>query len=120
ALKSVVGRERPNGSNHRSFPSGHSYAWFSMATIVDLHYSFGVALPAYAAWALSSLSRMANNTHYLSDVVAGAALGYLGARTTKRVNDESLPGGGRRLRVDVGLWKPGEGSEVGVQLAISF
>jgi membrane-associated phospholipid phosphatase len=94
AMKRIVGRERPNGTNDLSFPSGHSYSWFASATIVERHYGLLAATPVFALWALTGTSRIANDTHYLSDVVAGAALGYLVARTTVRVND--APEGARR------------------------
>jgi membrane-associated phospholipid phosphatase len=117
AMKRIVGRERPNGTNSHSFPSGHSYAWFAMATVVERHYGLLVASPAYALWALTGTSRIANDTHYLSDVVAGAALGYLVARTTKRVND--APEAPRRTEWQVvPAW--GGGREAAVRLRVAF
>ena len=103
--KRAVGRQRPNGSNDRSFPSGHSYSWFASATVVERHYGVWAALPVYGLWAIAGLARIDNDAHYFSDVVAGATLGYLVARTTKRVNDEALPGTPRlRSRLQVTPW----------------
>jgi membrane-associated phospholipid phosphatase len=99
AMKRIVGRERPNGTNSHSFPSGHSYSWFAMATVVERHYGLPVAAPVFALWALTGTSRIANDTHYAGDVVAGAALGYLVARATVRVNDEPQAERGARWQV---------------------
>jgi membrane-associated phospholipid phosphatase len=90
SLKRIVGRERPNGTNAHSFPSGHSYSWFVMATVVERHYGMRVAGPVFALWALTGTSRLANDTHYVSDVVAGAALGLLVGRPTGGRHDEPL------------------------------
>ena len=121
-MKSLVGRERPNGSDNRSFPSGHSYSWFAIATVIERHYGIWASLPAFGLWALSSLSRIANDAHYFSDMIGGAALGYLVARTTKRVNDAPLHGGvgPPPPRLQVTPWIPSRGRGVGVVLAVEF
>jgi membrane-associated phospholipid phosphatase len=128
AAKRLVGRERPNGSNRHSFPSGHSFGWFSIATVVERHYGIGAALPAFGIWALTSLSRVANDTHHFSDVIGGAALGYLVARTAARVNSDALPAqaeaaaAAARHRPQVQVWPsfPRDGRGFGVQLAVAF
>ena len=115
AMKRIVGRERPNGTNNHSFPSGHSYSWFAMATVVERHYGLAVASPVFALWALTGASRIANDTHYLSDVVAGAALGFLVARTTVRVNDEPEAARGAEWHV-VPSWGGGRHGALLVQV----
>jgi membrane-associated phospholipid phosphatase len=120
-MKLAVGRERPNGSNTRSFPSGHSYSWFTHATVVERHYGLWAALPVYGLWAVAGLSRVENETHYFSDMIAGAALGYLVARTTRRVND--APQGGerdRRARLLVAPWVPSGVGGAGLLLRLEF
>jgi membrane-associated phospholipid phosphatase len=65
---------RGNGS----FPSGHSMAAFSVATIVARQYRNHRWVP-YVAYGLASLvgfSRLPLNVHFLSDVFMGGALGY--------------------------------------------
>jgi membrane-associated phospholipid phosphatase len=71
---------RGNGS----FPSGHSMAAFSLATIVARRYGNHRWVP-YAAYGLASLvgfSRLTLNVHFLSDVVMGGAIGYSISRFT--------------------------------------
>ena len=65
---------RGNGS----FPSGHTMAAFSIATIVARRYRDHRWVP-YAAYGLAAavgFSRLALNVHFMSDVVMGGAIGY--------------------------------------------
>jgi membrane-associated phospholipid phosphatase len=118
-LKLAVGRVRPNGSNDRSFPSGHSSAWFTYASIVQRHYGTWVALPAYGLWALVATSRMDINVHYFSDVIAGAGIGYLVARTAVRQSDRPLPGEPRR-KLTVLPWLSPRERGLGVVARLEF
>jgi membrane-associated phospholipid phosphatase len=71
---------RGNGS----FPSGHTIAAFSVATIVARRYRNHRWVP-YAAYGLASLvgfSRLTLSVHFLSDVFMGGALGYSISRFT--------------------------------------
>lgn len=85
-LKDAVDRERPDGSDFKSFPSGHSSIAFSLSRLANrnldsidmkpwLRRSFkagNVALAGATAWA-----RVEAGKHYPVDVLAGAALGNL-------------------------------------------
>jgi membrane-associated phospholipid phosphatase len=65
---------RGNGS----FPSGHTIAAFSIATIVARRYGNHRWVP-YAAYGLAAVvgfSRLSLSAHFLSDVFMGGALGY--------------------------------------------
>jgi membrane-associated phospholipid phosphatase len=86
AVKAAVGRERPNGEDAKSFPSGHASNAFALATVVERHYGWKGGTAAYAVASAVALSRLQRNKHYLSDVLAGATLGYVVGRTVVRVN----------------------------------
>jgi membrane-associated phospholipid phosphatase len=88
-LKAAVGRERPNGQDHRSFPSGHSSNAFALAAVAQRHYGWKVGIPAYVTASAVAVSRLRYDKHYLSDVVAGAALGLIVGQTVVRVNDRA-------------------------------
>jgi hypothetical protein len=60
------------------FPSGHSVATWSTATIVAREYSNHrwIVLASYGVATLVSVSRFTNGSHFLSDTVVGSAIGY--------------------------------------------
>jgi hypothetical protein len=84
-LKVATDRERPDESNNNSFPSGHSSASFSAATLANRNFDSirlpkkfkrpiqvgNLILATSVAWA-----RVEGAKHFPSDVLAGAALGY--------------------------------------------
>ncbi len=105
-LKYATQRLRPDGSDHLSFPSGHTANAFAWATVAARHYGPKVGVPAYVFAALVGVGRMEKNAHYLSDVVAGATLGYLVGRTVTRRDAEPLPGG-RHVRVEPSVSRGG-------------
>ena len=80
-LKHTVRRPRPDGSNHASFPSGHSASAFATATVLQRHYGWKIGAPAYALGGYIALARMAWNRHHATDVVMGAGFGIASART---------------------------------------
>jgi len=89
--KTLVGRERPdnwqgdgpytfNGPFHGvSFPSGHTTASFAVASVIATQFrdSKWIPITAYSVAGLAGLSRIYNNKHWLTDVVAGATIGTL-------------------------------------------
>lgn len=72
-------RERREDRVGSSFPSGHTTAAFAVATVFAEIYKDKPWIPviAYSAASLVGLSRLTENKHWLTDVVAGAALGYI-------------------------------------------
>ena len=80
-LKFTIQRERPDGSNSQSFPSGHSSSAFASATVLHRHYGWKVGVPAYALGSYVALARMSWNRHHATDVVMGAGFGIAAART---------------------------------------
>ncbi|NVN94936.1 MAG: phosphatase PAP2 family protein [Bacteroidetes bacterium] len=98
-LKMIAGRERPrvdatntwhpfpeslkqfsgtSSDYYASFPSGHSIAAFTLATVIAEQYKETKIIP-FIMYTLASgvaLSRTTENAHWLSDVIVGSALGY--------------------------------------------
>jgi membrane-associated phospholipid phosphatase len=69
---------------YRSFPSGHSSAAFAFASLMSAETSHWwpesrwiIGPIVYGGAALTGVSRIYNNAHWASDVVAGAAIGTL-------------------------------------------
>jgi len=100
AIKYVAGRQRPfvditnpydfqlwrgfKGDTYRSFPSGHSTSAFAFASALTRetqfwwpHATFYVGTVFYGGAALVGASRIYNNMHWASDVMAGAAIGTI-------------------------------------------
>lgn len=72
-----------NGNRiNSSFPSGHTTVAFAAATVFAMEYKNHPIVPiiAYSAASLIGLSRISENRHWISDVFAGAALGYFTGR----------------------------------------
>jgi membrane-associated PAP2 superfamily phosphatase len=72
---------RSNGS----FPSGHTIAAFSVATVIARRYGTHhrwVTYAAYGGAALVGFSRVSLSAHFVSDVFMGGALGYSISRFT--------------------------------------
>ncbi|MBI2791751.1 MAG: phosphatase PAP2 family protein [Gammaproteobacteria bacterium] len=84
-LKNSVNRERPNGENNMSFPSGHTAAAFVGASYLHHRYGLVWGAPMYAIAGVIGYQRVNVKDHYWSDVIAGAAIGYAaGALFTAR------------------------------------
>jgi len=99
ALKFTTQRERPDGSNKLSFPSGHAADTFAFATALERHLGWKGAVPAYIFASYVAISRLPDNRHWLSDVVFGSSVGIIAGRTVTRhgrdfpVAITSVPGG---------------------------
>lgn len=66
-----------------SFPSGHTIAAFSVATVISRQYGGShrwLPYVAYGAATLIGFSRLSLGDHFTADVFAGAALGYVISR----------------------------------------
>lgn len=74
-LKLCVNERRPDGSNHHSFPSGHTSTTFSAATFLQMRYGWKVGVPAFVVASYVGWGRVYAKRHHWWDVVAGAAIG---------------------------------------------
>jgi hypothetical protein len=103
--KTLVGRDRPNNANGdgslgfngplhgTSFPSGHTTASFAVASVIATQFreSKWIPVAAYSVAGLAGLSRIYDNKHWLTDVVAGATIGTLvGDFVSHRTSDSRL------------------------------
>ncbi|WP_158975406.1 phosphatase PAP2 family protein [Cellulophaga sp. L1A9] len=80
ALKKSVFKLRPDGSNENAFPSGHTSITFASGAVVYEEFKNSSSLLAYSGYGFATLTgglRLANNKHWVSDVLAGAGLGIL-------------------------------------------
>lgn len=116
AFKSLASRTRPDGSDRLSFPSGHTSTAFAWATVAQEHYGWKAGVPSYLAAGAIGLSRISRNKHHLSDVLAGAALGYVTGRTVVKVNGQ-LPGRHRAFALHPVTDAYGAGVGVGASLS---
>jgi len=134
-LKIGIGRSRPDtgagdddfhpfsfGRDHFSFPSGHASNAFAIATTVSRE--LGDEAPwvpflAYPIATYTGLSRILDEKHWLTDVVAGAAVGVFSARVIGRLNRPSEEarsvGAGLHPRL---LLAAGDGLLVGATLSL--
>jgi len=72
-----------------AFPSGHTISIFGTATVISEMYKDTVWVPivSYSLATLCGLSRVTEDTHWLSDVFLGAVLGYaIGKFVVKKRN----------------------------------
>lgn len=108
AVKRVIGRLRPAVTNdpflfkpfsdHDSFPSGHATMAFALATSLSAEIKNRWASAALSTFATGTAwSRMNDRRHWLSDVLAGATVGFTAAKLIERHPPRFLvnPGGAR-------------------------
>jgi membrane-associated phospholipid phosphatase len=101
ALKFTVRRERPDGSNNQSFPSGHAAVTFAVASVLERHLGYRAAWPTFVIATYVATSRLHDNVHFLSDVLFGAAIGTASGwtvvgrhgRTNYALSPVPVPGG---------------------------
>ena len=100
--KYLTGRVRPDAWDSRgphdwqgpfngtSFPSGHTTSAFAVASVVAWQYrdTPWVPVTAYTLATLAGLSRIYDNRHWVSDVVAGAIFGTVTGRFISRRNED--------------------------------
>src|SRR5262245_28343139 len=86
AAKLAFRRSRPiDATGHQakgySLPSGHATLTFAAATVLQQHLGYRAGIPTYLIASYVAMSRLHDNRHYASDVVAGAATGIIIGRS---------------------------------------
>ena len=80
SLKAIRHNDSPNGKDW-AWPSGHVASSFTVASMLDEFYGPKVGVPAYAFASLIAYRMMDSGDHWTSDVVFGAALGWVVGHT---------------------------------------
>ena len=75
ALKRIFPEERPDHSDRKSFPSGHSAESFAAAATLLNRYGWKAGIPAFAVATFVGVARVEARKHHWYDAVAGAAIG---------------------------------------------
>ena len=79
-LKHIIDSPRPDKTDSRSFPSGHSAWAFAGATMIERELGINSAWYTWGAYTFASaiaMERVIDAHHYPTDVVAGASIGIL-------------------------------------------
>ena len=116
SLKRVIGRERPDftsnnlhliGPNlsldqYQSLPSGHATTAFALSTVAaGLTKNTYLKILCYTPAFLTSLARIYNNRHWLSDVVLAGSIGYYTGKKVLEMNGKSDEN--ESLKINVGF-----------------
>lgn len=83
ALKLLVGRLRPDGSDNESFPSRHAALAFFTAYFLPADKKYKISLYIWAI--LIAISRLALNLHWFTDVLAGSLIGLAFAYLIEKI-----------------------------------
>ena len=127
--KFLAGRSRPSedaGPYHfkplgggESFPSAHATQAFTLAVVLSEYADRPWAsVAAYTGATLVGLARIEQRGHYVSDVVAGAAIGTLSAKAVM-LRHRTLRLGAQK-RVDLSLAPVWTGQQTGMLLKVKF
>ena len=76
SLKLAAWNHVPNGELF-GWPSGHTSSTMTVASVVHEYYGLLPAVPLYALTGLVMYERMITGEHWASDVIFGAAMGYV-------------------------------------------
>lgn len=123
--KELVGMERPNGYDNKSFPSGHSTIAFAGAEFLRMEYkdvSPWIGVAGYAVATGTALGRIRHNEHWFTDLLAGAGVGILSTKVAYWVYppiQRLLFKNCRKERAFIGI-PYYNGESAGVSLALSF
>lgn len=103
-LKHLTDERRPDGSDFHSFPSNHAAQAFLAATFLSQEYRDRLPWIPFVAYSVATsvgVLRIANNKHYVGDVLVGAGLGILTQKLAYWTHQYKW---GRRKQVETGKW----------------
>ncbi len=86
-IKGIANTDRPSGTWNNGdygFPSFHVSSTTTIAAVLDEYYGLSMSLPAYALAGLIGWSRIDQRDHDFSDVIFGAAMGYVIGKSVAR------------------------------------
>jgi membrane-associated phospholipid phosphatase len=91
SLKYSFHRIRPDSSASNAFPSGHTATAFAAAEFLNTEYggrSIWYGIAGYSVAGATGLLRIYNNRHWLTDVIAGAGIGFISTRLSYLIYPE--------------------------------
>ena len=104
-IKVMVSRERPDGTNKLSFPSGHTANSVALARFLHRSYGRRVGIPLYIFSCFVAAGRIQDDRHFLSDVIVGAAIGGVVGNSVTLIESKGLTiqptGSGAMLTLDI-------------------
>ena len=90
-LKSITKVQRPDKSDYKSFPSGHTTEAFASAELMRIEFKESNPCLSYAGYLMAATTgylRMYKNKHWLSDVITGAGIGIASTKLSVLIFDE--------------------------------
>ena len=109
-MKHMTDMPRPDASDTKSLPSGHTAVAFMSATMLSIEYghlSPWISAGAYGLATATGLMRIGQNKHWASDIVTGAGigilateLGYMVAEAVTGGKPSGTHGSGRHIMTD--------------------
>lgn len=124
STKYSVKEMRPDNSTRNSFPSGHTATAFAAATI--LHKEYGLtrspwfSVGGYIVAMGTGFSRVLNNRHWISDVMAGAGIGIMSTELGYFIADLIYQNKGIVRKELVGLTNPDRPSFFDIQMGVGL
>lgn len=122
--KMAFKESRPDGNGKDAFPSGHTAISFMCAEFLWQEYRASKPWIGYTGYALAAgvaYLRVHNNRHWVSDVVAGAAVGMLSTKFAYWLYPKLFKEHKRGVKKAVAFGAPYyNGKEAGVSMALVF
>lgn len=89
-MKNTLRETRPDGTDNRSFPSGHSSFAFVSASILSREYGYispWITVGGYTAATATQILRVQHDRHWVNDVCVGAGVGMISTNLAYYLTD---------------------------------